>query len=84
MPEPLEVVLRIPASHDERRALRAALLAARASELGELQRRGGRLAYGYGSESAREGMSGEVASRRMRVQMIDRLLRALDEAGAAS
>jgi hypothetical protein len=29
-------------------------------------------------------MSGEVASRRMRVQMIDRLLRALDEAGGAS
>ena len=67
-------------SDDELRALRGALLAARATELGELQRRAGRHSYGYGSDSARETMSDEVASHRRRHEMLDRLLAAIDEA----
>jgi hypothetical protein len=70
-------------SDDELRALRGALLAARATELSELQRRAGRHTYGYGSDSARETMSDEVASHRRRHDLLDRLLRAIDEALAA-
>jgi len=70
------------ASDDELRALRGALLAARAAELSELQRRAGRHSYGYGSDSARETMSEEVASRRRRHDMIDRLIAAIDAAVA--
>jgi hypothetical protein len=62
------------------RALRGALLAARATELAEARRRGDRLSFGYGSESAREGMSAEVVQARRRVEMLDRLIAALDAA----
>lgn len=68
------------ASEEELRALRGALLAARATELGELQRRAGRHSFGYGSDSARETMSDEVPSHRRRHEMLDRLLAAIDEA----
>jgi hypothetical protein len=64
-------------SEEELRALRGALLAARATELSELQRRAGRHSYGYGSETARETMSDEVASHRRRIEMLDRLINAL-------
>jgi hypothetical protein len=67
-------------SDEELRALRGALLAARATELGELQRRAGRLTYGYGSDSAREAMSQEAVHHRRRHEMLDRLVSALDEA----
>jgi hypothetical protein len=67
-------------SGDELRALRGALLAARASELSELQRRAGRLTLGYGSDTARESMSDEVANLRLRWEMLDRLIAGLDEA----
>jgi hypothetical protein len=67
-------------SDDEVKALRGALLAARASELSEARRRGDRLSFGYGSESAREGMSAEVVQARRRVEMLDRLIAALDVA----
>jgi hypothetical protein len=67
-------------SDDELSALHGALLAARASELAEARRRGDRLSFGYGSESARDGMSAEVAHARLRQEMIDRLIAALDEA----
>jgi hypothetical protein len=60
------------------RALRGALLAARASELSELQRRAGRLNLGYGSDSARDSMSEETRSLRRRWEMLDRLIAALD------
>jgi hypothetical protein len=53
------------------------LLAARATELSELQRRAGRHSYGYGSETARDAMSDEVASHRRRIEMLDRLINAL-------
>jgi len=68
----------------DREALRGALLAARASELSELQRRAARHSFGYGSDTARETMSDEVADRRRRWEMLDRLLTALDEAPATN
>ncbi|HEY3524086.1 MAG TPA: hypothetical protein VGK63_10295 [Candidatus Limnocylindrales bacterium] len=80
MPDPA-LVLRLEASEEERRVLRAALLAARATELGELRRRSGRLAYGYGSDTARDGMRSEVDRIRLRLEMLDRLLAAVDESG---
>lgn len=64
-------------SPEDLRALRGAVLAARATELSELERRAGRHSYGYGSESARETMSDEVASHRRRIEMLDRLIQAL-------
>ena len=72
--------LEIRADSDEVKALRGALLAARASELSEARRRGDRLSFGYGSESAREGMSAEVLQARRRVEMLDRLIAALEVA----
>ena len=80
MPEPSSPdigTLELRVSSDERAALRSALLAARSSELAELQRRGLRLSLGYGTESAREVMSDEVAWVRLRIAMLDRLLAAL-------
>ena len=65
-------------SDADRRALRGALLAARAAELGEVQRRAGRLSLGYGEDTKRESMSEEVASLRRRWEMLDRLIAALD------
>ena len=63
---------------DELHALRGALLAARASELSELQRRAGRHTLGYGSETARESMSDEVIQLRRRWEMLDRLIAAVE------
>ena len=57
--------------------LRGALLAARATELAELNRRGFRHSAGYGSESAREVMSSEVEHHRRRIELLDRLIEAL-------
>jgi hypothetical protein len=75
------LLLEIPIDSDEDVAeLEGALLAARASELAELQRRGDRLSFGYGSESARESMSAEVVQRRRRWTMLDRLIGALGDA----
>jgi hypothetical protein len=72
------------ASEDDLRAVRGALLAARASELSEIQRRSGRHALGYGTDSARESMTDEVATLRRRWQMLDRLIDALDVASTGS
>jgi enoyl-CoA hydratase/carnithine racemase len=75
-----ELLLRIKvASPHELRALRGALLAARASELSEVQRRAQRHGLGYGSDSQRDVMTDEVADRRRRWEMLDRLLTALAE-----
>lgn len=68
------------ASDDELRALRGALLAARATELSEVQRRAQRHSLGYGTESQRESMTAEVDHARRRWEMLDRLLAAIDEA----
>ena len=65
---------------DDLRVLRGALLAARASELGEMQRRDLRLFAGYGTDSARYGMTDEIARARRRLELLDRLIAALDAA----
>jgi hypothetical protein len=65
---------------DDLRALRGALLAARAAELSEIQRRSGRHHLGYGSDTARESISAEVANLRRRWEMLDRLIAAIDAA----
>jgi len=59
------------------RALRGALLAARASELADVQRRDLRLSLGYGTDSARGGMTAEMDQHRRRIELLDRLLEAL-------
>ena len=64
------------------RVLRGALLAAKATELAEIHRRDNRLSMGYGSASAREGMSDEMAQHRRRIELLDRLLEALAAAEA--
>lgn len=75
-----ELVLRIRvAGPDELRALRGALLAARATELSEVQRRAQRHNLGYGTDSQRDSMTDEVADRRRRWEMLDRLIAAIDE-----
>ena len=62
---------------EEARTLRGALLAARATELGELSRRAFRHSYGKASDSARSGMSAEVEQHRRRIELLDRLIEAL-------
>lgn len=68
----------LPLEPDDVRILRGALVAARATELAELQRRGYRLLTGYGTDSAREGMGAEIAQRRRRIELLDGLLEAID------
>jgi hypothetical protein len=62
---------------EERRVLRGALLAARATELAEAQRRGFRASYGKQSDSAAASMSAEVAHHMRRIELLDRLIAAL-------
>lgn len=59
--------------------LRGALLAAKATELAELHRRGFRHSAGYGSDSARTVMTAEVEHHRRRIELLDRLLEALSK-----
>jgi len=63
---------------DDVPVLRGALLAARATELSELQRRAGRLSFGYGSETARESMDAETRRLRRRIELLDALVAALE------
>ena len=71
--------LEIPIRDDaDPRLLRGALLAARATELSELQRRAGRLSFGYGSESARDSMDEHVIRLRRRIELLDALIAAID------
>jgi hypothetical protein len=82
MPDDSRRVVRVAIpveSDDDLRALRAALLAARASELAEMRRRGDRLSWGYGDEGARESMSSAKDDRERRWQMLDRLIAALEQ-----
>jgi hypothetical protein len=79
MADPLRLEIPID-TDDELRALRGALLAARATELSEVQRRAQRHNLGYGSDSQRESMTDEVADRRRRWEMLDRLVTALESA----
>lgn len=64
-------------TQEEARTLRGALLAARATELAELHRRGFRHSAGYGSDSARQVMTAEVEQHRRRIEVLDRLIEAL-------
>jgi len=62
---------------EEARVLRGALLAAKATELAEANRRGFRHSYGKASDSALATMSAEIAQHRRRIELLDRLLEAL-------
>ena len=64
---------------EERRLLRGALLAARATELAEAHRRGFRASYEKQSESARQGMTAEVEHHLRRIELLDRLIAALQD-----
>jgi hypothetical protein len=66
-------------SEEELAALEGALIAARATELSHIRRRGDRLAFGYGTESARETMDDEIDQAERRRTMLDRLLAALKD-----
>ena len=75
--------MNLPLDGDEDiRLLRGALLAAKATELAEIHRRDNRLSMGYGSDSAREGMSDEMAQHRRRIELLDRLIEGLATAEA--
>ena len=81
MTEPRALRIELPIeSEEELRALRGALLAARATELSELQRRAARHSFGYGSDTARESMSAEALHHRLRHDLLDRLIAALGAA----
>lgn len=67
-------------SEEELAALEGALIAARATERSTARRRGDRLSFGYGSDSARETMSDEVAQAHLRETMLGRLVTALADA----
>jgi hypothetical protein len=67
-------------SDEELRALRGALLAARATELAEMRRRSSRHQFGYGSPSQRESMTAEAAQAERRWALLDRLLTAIESA----
>src|SRR5688572_19261523 len=71
-------------SDEELSALRGALLAARGAERAEMQRRGARHAFGYGTESAREGMTAEAAQAARRWALIDRLVTAVADPAKAT
>lgn len=77
--ESRELVLRLPIeSVEELRQLRAVLLSARAAELADVRRRAGRFSFGYGSESARDTMSADADQARLRMDLLERLLAALE------
>ena len=67
-------------SDNDLAALEGALLTARAAELSQIRRRGDRLAFGYGSDTARETMNDEVDQAERRWTMLDRLLESLKTA----
>lgn len=75
-----ELLVRLALDDDERRTLRGVLVGARAAELAEVKRRGGRLSFGYGSDSARETMGAEADDARRKMDLLDRLIAALDAA----
>jgi hypothetical protein len=72
------IALRIDLTADDARILRGALVAARATERGELERRAARHHFGYGSDAARASMDDDVVRFRRRIELLDTLLAALD------
>ena len=77
----IRIDLAIETDHDLD-ALESALLAARAAELTQVRRRSNRLAFGYGSNAARESMGDEVDQAERRWTMLDRLVLAVRAAKA--
>ena len=75
--------LKLDLEADDVRVLRGALLAARATELAAVQRRDSRLVAGYGTDSARDDMTAEMAQHRRRIDLLDRLIEALSAATEA-
>ncbi len=72
------IELRIEVADDEELAeLEAALLKARAAELGEARRRAVRLTAGYGDATTREVLHDEGRRARIRYEVLSRLLDAL-------
>jgi hypothetical protein len=69
--------LELDLDDDDLRLLEGALLAAKAAELAEVQRRDGRLSYGYGTDTARESMDAEIIQSRRRKELLEELLAAL-------
>jgi hypothetical protein len=76
--------IELPFEEDDVPILRGALLAAKATELAELHRRGFRHSAGYGSDSARTVMTAEVEHHRRRIELLDRLLEALPSTSDAT
>ena len=76
--------IELPIEEDDVPVLRGALLAARATELAELHRRGFRHSAGYGSDSARTVMTAEVEHHRRRIELLDRLIEGLPPTGDAT
>ena len=76
-PQASSIRVDLPIEDEDIPILRGALLAARATELAELNRRGFRHSAGYGSDSARQVMSAEVEHHRRRIELLDRLIEAL-------
>jgi len=75
-----DVELRLPLDADDARILRSALLAARATERAELERRAARHNFGYGSDAARASMDDDVGRFRRRIELLDALITALETA----
>jgi hypothetical protein len=65
-------------SGEDLATLRGALLKARATELSELQRRAGRHALGYGTDSVRQSMDEETRTLRRRIELLDALIAAIE------
>jgi len=76
--------LEVPIESDEElAALEGALIAARATERSTARRRGDRLSFGYGTDTARDTMNDEIDQAQRRVTLLDRLLKALEDASPA-
>jgi hypothetical protein len=75
--------LELPIEESDLPILRGALIAARATELGEMQRRGFRHSAGYGSDSARATMTAEVEQHRRRIELLDGIIEALPREAAS-
>ena len=73
----MPVRLDLPIEDEDVPILRGALLAARATELAEANRRGFRHSYGKASDSALGTIAAEVAHHRRRIELLDQLLAAL-------
>jgi hypothetical protein len=80
---PRTIDLRLEVANDEELAeFEAALLKARAAELGEVRRRNVRFSAGYGDATTREVLDDEGRRAQIRHAMLSRLIEALRARGA--